>query len=311
MSKKKKRGGQSATPSRQTKRRFGDVLAQQLQQLDVQVVDETPAPEPATPAHQHKHHVAEAPPEPTPLTDEELFAQALDGMSSADIYRGKFQGEVQRLPAPPPEPVVEAAPQPKKSKSELERDEARAREAAAELREQALFSHVVGPVDRMGGGKYHVPQRDPNRVFDAAPSFPYIASDEPEGWITPTLPKSGDGLHHVAQLVPSQRELIRQAQRAERERELPALNLRGELLDDAMRQLELFVHQHWRERERYVRLIHGRGLQSDDGAVIKPAVLRWLEGPGFRYVRGCAPEVAASGDYGSLIVALKPREDTP
>lgn len=93
-----------------------------------------------------------------------------------------------------------------------------------------------------------------------------------------------------------------------RRHDVPERNFRGDSVEDALRQLELFVHQHWKDGARFVRVIHGRGLQSDGDPVLKPAILRWLEGPGFRYVRGYVPEVNSAGDYGSLIVELEKKQ---
>lgn len=101
-------------------------------------------------------------------------------------------------------------------------------------------------------------------------------------------------------LTPAHRDLLRRARKAETE----ALNVRHYNREDALRQVEAFVIGCSARGLRFVRVIHGKGRQSVDGPVLKPAVIAWCEGPGTRWVRAWAPEVDRTGQYGSLVLEL-------
>ncbi|AWV90894.1 Smr/MutS family protein [Bradymonas sediminis] len=260
----------------------------------------------------------DAQPEATrPLTDAELFKMSVQGIAPEDIYRGKFAGEGPKLPppqedrAPAPTPTKPAGKLTKRQRRQAEEDarlaEEYAREAVGQAREMRLFEKTVGKVDKvMRSDKYRLPS-EPDPVKDAerrtAPAV--YSSESPESLITPPLPKSGEGLHKVGAFDPAQRDLYDRYKKRSRQHEVPELNVRGDVVEDALRQVELFVHLQCKEKRRFVRIIHGRGLQSDGLPVLKPAILHWLEGPGFRYVRGYVPERNSAGDYGSLIVELE------
>lgn len=106
------------------------------------------------------------------------------------------------------------------------------------------------------------------------------------------------------ELTPTHRDLLRRARKSETE----ALNVRHYSREDALRQVEAFVIGCAARQLRYVRVIHGKGRQSAEGPVLKPAVIAWCEGPGARWVRAWAPEVDRTGQYGSLVLELyRPR----
>lgn len=55
------------------------------------------------------------------------------------------------------------------------------------------------------------------------------------------------------------------------------LDLHGFTVEEAVKKLERFVNQQVKQGRRKILIIHGKGNHSEDGAVIKPAVLRFLE----------------------------------
>ncbi len=287
---------------------FAGALADKLKGLDIEP-SERPSADDAKPRPAERPEL-EPPEQPSELSDEELFARALDDLDPTDLYRGKFEGKGPSFP----ERTQPGSPQSRATRDQAARraadesveqpDDDQARAEVAKAREARIFEKAVGPVDqRIPRDKYRRPSM-PDPAEDAARRAAY-RSESPDGLITPALPKSGDGLNNVGPLDAAQKDLLERYKKRARRHDAPEINVRGDTVDDALRQLELFVHLQWKERVRFVRIIHGRGLRSDGDPVLKPAVLRWLEGPGFRYVRGYVPEVNAGGDYGSLLVELE------
>ena len=292
---------------------FGGLLADKLKNVELsEPAAPTPAPAPPRPAPPR--------PEPTPpseLSDSELFAHALGELDGSQTFRGKFHGDVHdRLPGHDAVPRHAAS---RYARGEREDDAPKdlsqaspggsAPEAApvvpeeeAALREEMMFARFVGQMDAYTSDAKYAKQKPRGSFIELEPDF---ADDYPEGLITPTLPTEGPGLNLIESLDDSQRGLLNRARLWGRQNDMPVLNLRGDSFDDAMRQLELFIHQKWKEGVKYVRVVHGRGVGSDGGApVLKPAVLTWLAEGGFRYLRGYAPELTPERDYGSLVVAL-------
>lgn len=250
--------------------------------------------------------------EAAPLSDAELFEQAIGQIAPEDIYRGKFAGQGPRLaPARSPAEREARASLSKEDKARArqadEQADQQAREAVGQAREMRLFEKTVGKVEKLArADKYRRPAM-PDPAEDAARRTAPAAysSEPPDALLTPPLPKSGQGLHEVGAFNPAQRDLHARYKKRARHHEIPEINLRGDSVEDALRQVELFMHQQCKDQRQFVRIIHGRGLKSDGDPVIKPAILHWLEGPGFRYVRGYVPERNSAGDYGSLIVELE------
>ncbi len=290
---------------------FSGSLADKLKGVEVTRAEaKPPAPAPAP----------SRVPEPTPatrLSDADLFEQALSELAPSDTFRGKFHGDVHNaLPGADDLPRTAASryargerepdvPKGMKGKSKKEREQAKAeREAVeADIREEIMFTRFVGLMDDVSDDSKYYKQKPREAFITMEPRG--FEDDVPEGLITPTLPREGPGLNLVEGLDDSQKGLLNRARLWARQNDMPTLNLRGDSFDDAMRQLELFVHQQWKEGAKYVRVVHGRGLGSAEGAaVLKPAVLGWLEEGGFRYLRGYAPELTPDRDYGSLIVSL-------
>lgn len=238
------------------------------------------APKPAKKSGDH--------PAPTPaedkLSDEELFEKSIAGIGKTELYRGKFGDPLDRW-----EPEKEAD---KKAAAKTLAQEAEARQAVEELREQRTFEQVVGKLDkRFKGDKYHVPNK----------SIATMAKTELH---TESLALDSDGLRSV-DVTPAHRELLKRADAYRKEHRIPELNLRGRTKDDALLRLEGFLDIARRRGDRYGRVIHGKGKGSPEDPVIKPAVLIWCEGPGSKFVSGYAPEVSEDGDYGSIILEFR------
>lgn len=248
-----------------------------------------------------------------PLSEEELFEHALDAMAPNDVYVGKYHGAVRDLP-PSVDDVsqqgVDAAAAhahhgANAQGGEQPLDEEEARVKIAELREEMLFERFVGKMDEFQNQSKYYRLKPRASKLERPDGY---SSQSPEEMIAPPLPKEGEGLNFIADLDPAHKGILNRCKLWMRHNDLPSLNLRGDSVEDALRQLELFVHQSWKDKARFARVIHGRGLQSEDGIpVLKPSVLHWLEGPGFRYVRGYAPELNAERDYGSLIICMSKR----
>jgi len=125
-----------------------------------------------------------------------------------------------------------------------------------------------------------------------------------EDFVTPRLPKSGEGLTSIPKLVESQRQMLDRCERWTEKRDLPEVNLRGDSVREAIARLSNFVEEARGRAARFVRIVHGRGRQSDGPPAVKPAVLEWLESRAADLVRGYVPERQFGGDYGSTVVEL-------
>lgn len=107
------------------------------------------------------------------------------------------------------------------------------------------------------------------------------------------------------QLTAEQRDCLKRARRAGA---TPTINVRMLRRAEAIGELESFVLRSRQEGTRFVRIITGKGKQSELGVpVLKPAVIDWTErGRGASYCRMWAPETDRSGNYGAIILELKP-----
>lgn len=104
-------------------------------------------------------------------------------------------------------------------------------------------------------------------------------------------------------LTGEQRDVLR---RARKQTLVPTLNIRLQRYSEAMKELAAFVLQHRQQKTRFVRIITGKGKQSDGAAVLKPAVIDWaVTPPGNMHVRAYAPETDRSGDFGMVIFELR------
>jgi DNA-nicking Smr family endonuclease len=108
---------------------------------------------------------------------------------------------------------------------------------------------------------------------------------------------------HEPELTAEHREVLRRARLAP----MAVLNLRHDRRDEALRRLAVFVRDHQRDEVRYVRVITGKGRQSEGDPVLKPAVVAWASGTGRPWVARWAPETDCSGQWGSVVLQLRAR----
>lgn len=106
-------------------------------------------------------------------------------------------------------------------------------------------------------------------------------------------------------LTGDQRVLLKRSRRA-RVREL---SVRLQTLSDAMSAVQWFIRTCVRDGDTFARIITGKGKQSSEGPVLKPAVIKWCDGDGKPWIKGWAPETDVAGQFGSIVVELrKPRD---
>ncbi|WAS97602.1 Smr/MutS family protein [Nannocystis punicea] len=99
-------------------------------------------------------------------------------------------------------------------------------------------------------------------------------------------------------------ELVARARRGR----LPTLRLRGLRREPAVEALTAFVARERAAHARYVRIVTGKGLGSPGDPVLKEALAEWCASPaGEADVAAWAPELDVRGEYGSVILQLRPR----
>lgn len=83
------------------------------------------------------------------------------------------------------------------------------------------------------------------------------------------------------------------------------LDLHGFTVDEAKVEIELFFRNTLRRRLRCIKIIHGRGLRSPDGPVLKKAVIQWLSGRFRKYILSFVTARPCDGGLGALYVLLR------
>jgi DNA-nicking Smr family endonuclease len=101
----------------------------------------------------------------------------------------------------------------------------------------------------------------------------------------------------------TQRRLLERAQR--RDGSIPEVSLRGLTLAEAMPALQTFLAEQRAAGARTVRVITGKGHQSEGAPVLKGAVEGFLLGAGAHLITAFAPEITRDGDYGAFAVQLR------
>jgi DNA-nicking Smr family endonuclease len=85
------------------------------------------------------------------------------------------------------------------------------------------------------------------------------------------------------------------------------LDLHGYRRPEAQRELRLFIEQASQNQIRLVIIVHGKGLRSQESAVIKPMVLNWLSG--CLSILGYCPALPKDGGDGASYVYLRVATD--
>jgi DNA-nicking Smr family endonuclease len=84
------------------------------------------------------------------------------------------------------------------------------------------------------------------------------------------------------------------------------LDLHGYTVDDALKLCYEFFSKAISEGKKCVAVIHGRGLSSEKGPVIKDAFIKWLKrGPFRRYTLAFATAPRTDGGFGVTYILLK------
>ena len=83
------------------------------------------------------------------------------------------------------------------------------------------------------------------------------------------------------------------------------IDLHGYVLDDAEMALQDFLLEAKRRGHRCIKIIHGRGLRSPDGPVLKKAVIDFLSSRYRKNVIGFSTARQNDGGLGALYVLLK------
>lgn len=83
------------------------------------------------------------------------------------------------------------------------------------------------------------------------------------------------------------------------------LDLHGYVKDEALRRLEQFISGAYRNGQRAVLVITGKGINSVEGPVLQGAVTTWLRGKGRGMVAEFAPAPRNKGGSGAFVVFLK------
>ncbi len=98
-------------------------------------------------------------------------------------------------------------------------------------------------------------------------------------------------------------ELIARARRGR----LPTLRIRGLRREPALELVAAFVARERAAGSRYLRIITGKGLGSPGDPVLKEALAEWCASlAGEQHVVAWAPELAPDGEFGAIVVQLRP-----
>jgi len=284
---------------------FKGALADKLADLDIEVRESdaneaqsegtheksAPAESAKNKSAKNKSFGARAPEQTPRKSDEELFVEALEGIDRGDVFRGKYG--VPGDDWQPGQDAIERAAEEVEAQAGPDVDDDEMREQVKELQDKHLLEHFVGQMDeRYSGSKYRQKQRR-------------TSAEEPEKqFSTPSLPRDGEGLREV-QLESAQRKLLDAYNKHARKTRIPEINIRGDHREEAIERLDTFLPNCHQRGDRFVRIICGRGKNSEGDPILKPTVIEWIETTGKTMVKGYAPEVLPSGDYGSIIVEFE------
>jgi DNA-nicking Smr family endonuclease len=83
------------------------------------------------------------------------------------------------------------------------------------------------------------------------------------------------------------------------------LDLHGFTLEGAETEVEEFLGESLKKRRRCVKIIHGRGLRSPKGPVLKEALIKWLSSRHRKNVAAFVTARQCDGGLGALYVLLR------
>jgi DNA-nicking Smr family endonuclease len=83
------------------------------------------------------------------------------------------------------------------------------------------------------------------------------------------------------------------------------LDLHGLILEEAREEVDAFLGEGLKKRLRCVKIIHGRGLRSPSGPVLKEALIKWLACRHRKKIIAFVTARQCDGGLGALYVLLK------
>ena len=212
------------------------------------------------------------PPKPAPeadeedahLSDDELFERAVAGTRAAELHSNKF-GTVES-------PVREAPKQ-------------------VGLTEMELFEAQVA-----GDGLQKMEPKAIAQPVNLSPKFGRTSPHTPP-------PSSFDDEASVS-LNRNEKKLLEAAKRYARNMgEMSETTLRGLDRETALKRLEAFIAHAIAMDARFVRVITGKGKNSEGAPVLKEVARTWLQG--HSRVAELVPDITRDGNFGAYIVRLR------
>ena len=163
--------------------------------------------------------------------------------------------------------------------------------------DEAELARALGDVEPLAR-RERVPTRD-----GIPPRAPAAAAPQPAAALQVTIDDERiEG--HVADLDP---RVLRRLRRGDPAAEAE-LDLHGLHRDAAERAVGQFVTTNAGTGRRVLRIVHGRGLHSESGAVLRKELARWLATPPCAaHVLAFVPAPATAGGAGAVHVLLRAR----
>lgn len=144
------------------------------------------------------------------------------------------------------------------------------------------------------------PPAPPARIPPPDPQRPAIAALRERAWVGRGWRDDPSAPFDRAM---ASAELVARARRGP----LPTLRIRGLRREPALEQVAAFVARERAAGSRYLRIITGKGLGSPGEPVLKEALAEWCAShAGERHVLAWAPEIGADGEFGAIVVQLRP-----
>jgi DNA-nicking Smr family endonuclease len=214
------------------------------------------------------------------MTDEELFQAALEGLDPVRIERGKYSG------AGPVTAHIQARP-PQAEEKPYER-------------EARIFSMEFdfSEVERIESNRY-LPEPPTRAELDQLYRFAQRDHKQAPTDSREALVEAVVG-HNAPPLRAEQKRLLEDARAASREGRLRELNLRLHDRDTALQRIEAQAHRAVEDGLRYLRVITGKGLQSQGEPVLKRALAEWCVAKEVEFT----PEPLPDGTFGSFLLRL-------
>lgn len=83
------------------------------------------------------------------------------------------------------------------------------------------------------------------------------------------------------------------------------LDLHGVIVEEAEKEVDFFIRNSVKRGHRCVKIIHGRGLCSPNGPVLKDIVIKWLSMRYRKYIRAFVSARQCDGGLGAVYVLFK------